>query len=567
MNSKTKIALILILVVAAFLRLFQLAILPISLFNDEIDVGYHAWSLITTGRDYMGHLLPTYIQSLVEWRAPLLMYITAPFVGILGPTTLAVRLPAALLGISNIYLVYLLAKHLFPNSKKFGIFHLTFGIPEIASLFMAITPWHIHYSRAAFEVTLLLSLILSGVYLFLRQKYFFSLIPFTLTFYTYSTANIFTPLLLLGLLLIYRPNLNLKSNWSKLIAPLIITTPLVFYLFNGQATARFSGISIFSDFKTTESIILQRIEPWANSPFEKVFNNKLIAFPKVFITQYLQAFSPQFLFVSGDPEYRHSVNKHGEMLLMALPFFIFGLIYLIKNLKEKSVKLLLSWLLLSPIPSALTQGGGFHATRLFIMLPPLMVICALGFWHLLDMLKPQITKYVLLACLLLAIFNISSYWYYYSSHYRFLSARSWHYGFEQILTDLKNYQEQANIIYLNNNYEPILLKYAFYTKLPPRIFQQFKPSKFESTHFNGQKITDKLYIGEINNYDSKSGLFKPGVEYLKQLLKPNDIYLAVQRREIDGDWDWSKTPPASFKSLSVTRDVYGNNLFYLIAPQ
>ena len=53
---------ILILGLALFLRLYQLGSLPISLFGDEIDAGYQAWSLATTLRDYRGHFLPTYIQ-------------------------------------------------------------------------------------------------------------------------------------------------------------------------------------------------------------------------------------------------------------------------------------------------------------------------------------------------------------------------------------------------------------------------------------------------------------------------------------------------------------------------
>jgi 4-amino-4-deoxy-L-arabinose transferase-like glycosyltransferase len=554
--KKTKLLLVFILIFAAFFRLYRLDSLPISLFNDEVDVGYQAWSLISTGRDYMGHLLPGYIQSLNEWRAPLLMYITAPFVGVLGQTALAVRLPAALMGILNIYLLFQVANKLFKSSKV--------GI--ISALLLALSPWHIHYSRAAFEVTLLLSLLLLGVYLFLKQKYYLSLIPFVLTFYTYSTANIFTPLLLIALLLIYRPKLDLRQNWSKLIFPILLSIPLVFYLLSGQLGARFSGISIFSDFRTTENIILQRIEPWVQQPtIERLFNNKVIAISQTFVNQYVQAFSPQYLFLSGDPEFRHSVARYGELLFIILPFLVAGLVHLLSNLSEKSSQLILAWLLLSPIPSALTIGGGTHATRLFIMLPPLIAISAIGMSHLLDLIKPRFKNYGLIIALLLIIINFSSYWYYYSNHYRYLSARSWHYGFDQILTDLKSRQGEANTIYLNNSYEPILIKYAFYTKMLPKDFQQLKPTEFKSPMFSGQKISDKLYIGEINNYDPKSGLFKPGVEYLKQLLKPDDIYLAVQKREIDGDWDWSKTPPSGFKALSVTRDLYQNPLFYLVS--
>jgi len=205
-----KILLALVIGIGAFFRFFNLTHLPIALFGDEIDVGYQAWSLITTGRDYMGHLLPTYFQSLSEWRAPLLMYITAPFVGIFGPTDLAVRLPVALLGSASIYLIYLLGVVIFKNKRT----------ALLSAFLLALTPWHIHYSRAAFEVVPLVFLILLGTYLFFKEKYFVSLIPFILTFYTYSTAMVFTPLFVISLLFIFSlggRRFNVRNSLVKII--------------------------------------------------------------------------------------------------------------------------------------------------------------------------------------------------------------------------------------------------------------------------------------------------------------------------------------------------------------
>jgi len=72
----------LILVVALFLRTYRLDYL--ELFGDELDVGYQSYSLVTTGRDYKGNFLPTYIHSFSEWRAPGLMYVMMPFISIFG---------------------------------------------------------------------------------------------------------------------------------------------------------------------------------------------------------------------------------------------------------------------------------------------------------------------------------------------------------------------------------------------------------------------------------------------------------------------------------------------------
>ncbi len=159
--------LLIIIILAIVLRVWQLDKLPVSLFGDELDVGYQAYSLLNTGRDYQGQFLPTYIHSLAEWRAPLFIYSAVPFVWLLGLNEFGVRASAVFFGVLNVLLLYFLVKELF--GKKLAL---------LSSFFLAIVPWHLHYSRAAFEVTLLLSLFLGGALCFLKsfKKPFFSTI-------------------------------------------------------------------------------------------------------------------------------------------------------------------------------------------------------------------------------------------------------------------------------------------------------------------------------------------------------------------------------------------------------
>ncbi|MFZ3069206.1 MAG: glycosyltransferase family 39 protein [Microgenomates group bacterium] len=535
-----------ILSIAAFFRLFNLSTLPISLFGDEIDVGYHAWSLITTGRDYMGNLLPTYIHSLSEWRAPLLMYITAPFVGILGPTAFAVRLPVALLGVASVYPLYLLVKHLSKNTT----------LALLSALVLALTPWHIHYSRASFEVVPLIFLLLWGTYLFTKEKYFASLIPFVLTFYTYSTANIFTPLFVLGLLLIYRPKLNLKKNWAKLILPVILILPMAYNVLFGQASGRFGIISVFNDQKIIDQLIIKRTDPWIKaSPFETVFHNKYFAYATAIGSNYVSALSPQFLFLKGDPFFRHSISEQGELLWIFLPFFLLGLFALLKNISEKQNKLILLWLLLAPIPSSLTQGGGDHATRLFLMVPPLVLITAMGFWEFVSKIKFKKIFILIIGSLLILAF--ANYFHQYSIHYKFDSARFWQYGYESIFTQLKAAEVGAKNVYINNSYEPSLLKFAFYTQYPPSKFQKDfqgdQPEAYDIGIFKGFRFGENYFFGQVGNLDD-----------LQKLLQPGDIYLAAQLKEIPGDWDWSVTAPFGLKTVGFTRDLLGQPLFTIV---
>jgi len=548
LKNKSRYLLAFIILIAGFFRLFKLGSLPISLFGDEADVAYHAWSLITTGRDYMGHLLPAYIQSLAEWRAPLLMYTTAPFVGLFGNSPFVVRLPVALLGIASVYLLYLLAKKLFQNEN----------VALLSAFILALTPWHIHYSRASFEVVPLLFLEMLGTYLFVRKREFLSFVPFALTIYTYSTASVFTPLLVLALFFIYRPDIiKIKNTW-KLLASLVIVLPMVYNVFFGQAAERFKGISIFNDPKIIENIILQRTDPWVGrSPLETFFHNKYFAYATTFGQNYLKAFSPEFLFLQGDPNFRQSIGGQGELLWITIPFLLFGTFILLKNINEKSSRLIIIWLLVAPIASALTQEGGTHATRLFLMFPPLVVTSALGLNEFLAITKSKVL-FVIISVLF--IFCFGNYWHRYSSHYRFESATVWQAGYEDIFTKLKPFLSESNNVYINDTVSPSLIKFALFTDYSPAQFQlDFKgnvPNSFDNGLFHGFRFGDKYYFGQAKD-----------VESLQRLLLPGDIYLAAQGKEIPGDWDWSKTPPSGFESLTTTHDVLGKPQFYLISKQ
>lgn len=526
------IYLFLVILLSSILRIYDLSNLPISLFGDEVDVGYHAWSLITTLKDYTGHLLPTYIQSLSESRAPLLMYVVAPFVGILGPSAFSVRLPVAILGILNIFQIYFLGRSLFPKTK----------VPILSAFLLAIMPWHVHYSRAAFEVTLLLTLILAGIQLFIsgqKRPLFFFLSPlfFILSLYTYSTATLYSPLVFIFLLWIYKPKIDIKKSAPLLILYSFILFPLFFSLITGRASNRFSQISIFNDRTILDSVVLRRTTPWAKVDIvERLTNNKFLSYAGAWAGEYLKSFSPQFLFISGDSEPRHSVPGFGELLIFSLPFLLIGLL--------KSNKFLIGLLLISALPASLTIGGGTHATRLSLMIIPLVVLTALGL--------SKFKKFTPVVCLIL-LGNLFIYWSTYTKDYRYASARAWHYGFQQVFEKYKDLKP-AGLTFINNTYEPSLLRFAFYTKLHPRQFQkQFTtdiPSENIVPGFDGFKL-DSVYFGQARNF----------ADFQELIKNTNNIYLAAQLKEIPGNWDFSKTPPAGLVSLFQQKNLFGDLLF------
>src|SRR3989339_1854448 len=157
---KNNLYLIAILLIASFFRLYQLSSVPASLFGDEVDVGYQAYSILKTGKDYSGNFMPLHFHSLAEWRTPLYLYSAVPTVAIFGISPLGVRLPAVIFGVLSILGFYLLIREIvngqWSMAKKNNLIINSQPLALIASFLLAVNPWHIQYSRAGFEVTMLL---------------------------------------------------------------------------------------------------------------------------------------------------------------------------------------------------------------------------------------------------------------------------------------------------------------------------------------------------------------------------------------------------------------------------
>lgn len=536
--KKAAIFLILLLSFSLFFRIYKIN--NLTLFGDEIDVGYQAYSLLKTGCDYKGNFLPTYIQSLAESRAPLLIYATIPSIKIFGLTELGVRFPAIFFGVLSIYLFYKLI-FIISKSEKLSFF---------SALALSFSPWHIQYSRAAFEVTLLICLILSGTYFFikfiqtLKNKYiYFSIISFGLTFYTYNTSNIFVPFLVLFLIFsnfkIIKKKLNIKLIISTIILTLLFITPIIIQILFGQAGTRFSSLSIINNQKIINQIVEKRTSFSAGNPqIEKIFYNKPIYFFKEFIKNYLDSISLSFLFVNGDnSNLRHSIPGFGLIFLSFLPILLVGLFSI--DFKKMENKIFFFWFIISPIPSALTINGGNHATRLFLMVIPLAYFIGLGFKKISHL---KFYKIFLICFSLALIFESSLYFYEFFIHYPKDSFEYWNRGYDQIF---KNNPTNYNHLYISNAKYNSLLPFLFYSKYPPQDF--IKNNIVDSgVRFNlGEKIT---FINDWQNPDKLNEISKIG--------QKDDIFILFQGNDIPGNMDFSQK---NIDGFNIIKTIYNPN--------
>ena len=501
MKYRSILILTIILIVATILRVYRLDQVPPSLFGDEIDVGYQAYSLLKTGQDLHGQNWPTLIHSLSEYRAPLFIYSAVPFVSLFGLNEWGVRLPAAFFGIMGVLGIFLLSKKLF--NEKIGLF---------ASCFLAISPWHLQYSRAGFEVTMLLTFLIFGTYFFLlglARKWWLILaaVFWGLTPYIYSTAVVFTPLLMLTLLILFRKQVWVSSKYQFSLVPTlagmviaIILIPYIFQIILGSAGERFNVVSIFGSQDIKEKVFLAK--QLEDSPFSsRIFHSVKLTELQNFTVNYFRAYSPEFLLIGGDPNQRHSVGDMGELYFFEASLILLGILGLLKGIEgNANKKLVLAWLLLAPVPAALTYDGGFHGTRNFLLLFPMVILSALGASYILKS-KWRYTKYFGVFILLIAVMNVTFYIHRYYQDYPKSSWLAWHYGFKEVFKLEKEIDFQYKMVLINNTYEPSLIRFLFWSQYNPEIFhQQFKADKSSNNiieGFDGFSL-DKYYFGKFN---------------------------------------------------------------------
>ena len=563
--QRTKIILVIVLIIAAFLRLWNISSNQPSLFGDELDLGYQAFSILKTGKDYYGNFIPIHFHSLAEWRTPLYIYSAVPTVAIFGISPLGVRLPAAIFGILGVYIFYLLIKQITNHQS----------LITVASFLLAISPWHIQYSRAGFEVTLLLLLLLLGLLCFFKSltkgKFLWlSVLFFCLTPWVYSTAKLFTPLLMFFLLFVWRKEIFTIPKRYTLYAfatLFVVGGPIVWSTLFGGGAQRFDYIGIFTDPTMESEVGTARLNdarargetgPGLNPTLiDRVIHNKFTFVGNNLLRNYLQPFSFDFLFNNGDPNPRHSIHEMGEFYKIEAIALILGLILFFssKNQDKKVKALIAFWILAGIIPAALTRDGGNHATRLILILPPFIILMAFGWVETYRLISKKY-KYIFLGLTsfsyaLCIFFYLHNYW----VHNPTYSERWWHYGFREGITYIKENQKDYNKVVITTAGEPPWIFFAGFYEYDPALWQKNFPIGNDVEVFGIGKVShiDKFYFG------SPSG----GVYDWGGVVDNKTLYLATAKEVNVNLMRESERTPGNLTLLKAIAYPSGEPAFYL----
>ncbi len=436
-----------IVILAAALRFSYLNFKPLSLNWDEVSHGYNAYSVMKTGMDQWGERLPVLnFRAYGDYPTALNLYLTIPFIFLFGLSEFSIRLPHALLGVLTIVSVYFLTWGVTRNKN----------VSLLASLLAGIGPWYFFTSQFVLQSNLSVFLLITAGALFVnreRNKLFLplSLLTLFLTLFSYHTTRIFSPLLLLGAILIYRDELKNKLVYI-FSALFIILSALIFI--NPASRAR-GDLLFLIDQGAVNRIIESRNASNLPSIVKRLLYNRPVYFTEQFLKNYVSYFSPQFLFLKGGTQYQFSVPGKGLIYPINLPFFYIGLILLLTLAKkEKNYRLIFLWLILSPIPASLTNES-FTVIRATTMLPIPEILISMGFFWTLGKIHKNY-KWLLWGAYFGALFIFTeTYLSDYGSSYKKNYAFAWQYGYKEVVAYAKeNYQSYDKIIVTKKYGEP-----------------------------------------------------------------------------------------------------------------
>ncbi|HET9097064.1 MAG TPA: glycosyltransferase family 39 protein [Candidatus Baltobacteraceae bacterium] len=358
------VALVLVLLLAAGLRVFHLSTVPTELIVDELDLYNSVSAIVSTGHDVDGTLKP-FLWSQFTRNPPL--YGVAGYASslVFGKTPFGLRFPAALFGVAAVLCLYGLGYELTRRRD----------VALLAALFAAVQPIFVQFSRVAWEPSSELPFLLGGLYVLARTirragepgmrpfgGFVLSAALLSIACYTYMAAWFYALLLAGGLVL-----LN-----AKRLAEIKALLPLTAAAIIGVLIALPALQMIFLDPSTAGKS--QRIATFAGGVSLQTLG--------VFARNYIAHFDLSYLVTTGDPQpgstWRY-LNGFGAFSWWIVPLALSGLIALGGYVKDWRLRLwLIVWLLAYPLGGALTNDGVPNAPRTLAGAPVFCLLAAIG---------------------------------------------------------------------------------------------------------------------------------------------------------------------------------------------
>ena len=444
----------LLLIVGFSIRLFGISIIPRDLNQDEASIGYEAFSILTTGFDRNGVSYPVHLVSWGSGQNALYAYLSMPFIKMFGLNEFSVRIVNALFSCMSLLVFYLLIRLNF--NKKTAL---------LALFLLAICPWSIMSARWGLESNIFPSLFLFAVFFLYmgivkKQVYYVvSSVLFAISLYAYGTSYLLVPLFLISVIpyLFYQKKISLKYFIFSGIAFLIISFPIIIFIainhFNLPQVQMF-GVTMPRLEANRTTVIFNIV----SSDFLQNIIRNMKHLLKIIIIQ-------------ADDNLYNVIPAIGTVYHISLPFFLAGIIHVVKNRKCINNGLLnnimLIWILVS-IFFGITSAVNIN--RINIIFFPMLYFTLVGILNVKKIIFYKYQYHYKIACITL-----------YSVLFLLFSLIYISYNnkeFNTFFCDLKNAIEYCNANYPNqkihittDNINTPYIYVCFYNKINPVLFK------------------------------------------------------------------------------------------------
>jgi hypothetical protein len=242
--------------------------------------------------------------------------------------------------------------------------------------------------------------------------------------YVYATFRLLAPLHCLLILLCYGTRQHLRSLLSFAASAFVTVIPFAWYMHeHGEnLTGRY------------------RLVGYAHQAIP--LTDKL----KMFVTRYVNYFTPEYLLTSGDENLRQHTGDRGELLAPCVLALVLGVALFLCVRRFRRVRfhsVLLGGLFLSPISASLTLDQ-HHSLRAFSLVVFAIPIALYGFHHVL-----RKARYVAALLVVATLFSAGSFVKYYFGPYRATTIAAFeYYGIREAI--LKAVREDATRVVLDS---------------------------------------------------------------------------------------------------------------------
>jgi len=448
-----------------FFAIYKDNVAPPGFNSDEAAFSYNAYSILKTGADEYGRVLPIRLKSFGDYKMPLYSYLSIPFIAIFGLTELGARALNIFLALLFPLAIYFFTKQLIKN-KTVGV---------IAAFLISVSLGKGIIERQAHEALLAAFLITLASFFFIKfvenQKYRYGIsfvVALFLALFSYQSSRLFA-LFFFIFAIGYFFFKKVETKKSITILVVFVVSLLIF----AATDIIYKPSRVENLFLTNTAGFGMSVGQLRGEGGRRIFYNPLTIGVRDALSSYLLYFSPQFLAEHGDSNVRFGFDNMPPITPLEYLFIFIGIYFLFRN-KERWRYFVLALFLISPLTAALSWAD-LSFTRAFFIIIPALIIASYGFYQfLMTFKKRKVFPYLLVGLVLIESISLWYSWDFYLNHYskRALPAQAWQAGYKELGDYIKENYNNYNTFYITQkNGEPYIFL-LFYLNYPPQQYQK-----------------------------------------------------------------------------------------------